>query len=137
MGSRHAPRERRDESLTVSNHTDGNPSALLTRQTTPQSVCHLAALPYLSPELNLMAVEITLEPNVSMGIPRGLFEPKIRPLGIARLTRAERALHVETEDRFLSRSGNLDRNLRATARAPKERLRNMREHRFGAGGHLG
>ncbi|MGE5835187.1 MAG: protein kinase domain-containing protein, partial [Acidobacteriota bacterium] len=33
---------------------------------------------YLSPELKLMAVEITLEPRFSMGIPRPLFEPKVR-----------------------------------------------------------
>jgi hypothetical protein len=34
---------------------------------------------YLSRELKLMAVEITLEPRFSAGIPRALFEPKVRP----------------------------------------------------------
>jgi Tol biopolymer transport system component len=34
---------------------------------------------YLSPELKLMAVEITLEPRFSAGIPKALFEPKVRP----------------------------------------------------------
>jgi serine/threonine-protein kinase len=38
---------------------------------------------YLSPELKVMAVEITLEPRFSVGIPKTLFEPKVRPVQIS------------------------------------------------------